>query len=133
MSPFHQKVIMLCVLILLSVHNVVGTHEKIINCLEGNLDLIVHCKSKDDDIGVHLLHHGESFGWSFHPRVFFGQTLFFCGFTWNGKLHWFDVYDGNNLKDDCDECNWKIFKSGPCKTEGDGQSTCFLWNKQQII
>ena len=86
MSPFHQKVIMLCVLILLSVYSVVGTHEKIINCLEGNLDLIVDCKSKDDDLGVQLLHHDKTFEFNFKNNIF-GSTLFFCSFQWNGAFH----------------------------------------------
>jgi hypothetical protein len=45
-------------------------HVNIVNSLEDNLDLTIHCKSKDDDLGVHLLHHGDSFGWKFHNAFF---------------------------------------------------------------
>jgi hypothetical protein len=45
MSSFIPKVILLCVLTLLSMHNILGkTQVNIVNSLEGNLDLNVHCK-----------------------------------------------------------------------------------------
>ncbi|KAL6292379.1 hypothetical protein ACE6H2_000521 [Prunus campanulata] len=33
---------------------------RITNTFEDNVDLTVHCKSKDDDLGEHLLHPGET-------------------------------------------------------------------------
>ncbi|CAI8594943.1 unnamed protein product [Vicia faba] len=129
MFSFLEYVILICVLMLLLGNNILGVHENIVNSLDGNLDLTVYCKSKDDDLGVHLLHHGENYSWSFQPRRIIGHTLFFCGFTWNGELHWFDIYNNDELRIGCENCNWNIFKSGPCKTEKDGRSTCFRWNK----
>jgi hypothetical protein len=87
MSLFSQKIILLCVLLLVTLHNVLGVHVTIGNNLADNLDLSVHCKSKDDDIGVHLLHHRDIFGWKFGNN-YFGQTLFYCSFEWiNSGLH----------------------------------------------
>ncbi|CAI0394812.1 unnamed protein product [Linum tenue] len=39
--------------------------------------LIVHCQSKDTDLGAHALAVGASFHWSFGTN-FFGGTLFWC-------------------------------------------------------
>jgi hypothetical protein len=60
-------------------HNILGkTQVNIVNSLEGNLDLTVHCKSADDDLGAHLLHHGGSFGFSFNPKfIIIGTTQFY--------------------------------------------------------
>jgi len=81
---------MLCVLLLLSMHNVLGLrhhHVSIVNNLGDNLNVTIHCKSKDNDLGVHLLRNGDSFGWEFNDNIF-GTTLFYCSFQWNGELHW---------------------------------------------
>ncbi|XP_050918588.1 S-protein homolog 4-like [Lathyrus oleraceus] len=151
MSPFNQKVVVMCMLMLLSVQYVPGVHlnvvnstEKnlfrvhvnIVNSLEDNLDLTLHCKSKDDDLGAHLLHHGEGFSFNFRPAFIVAQTLFFCSFVWNGELHWFDIYiDGDNVRANCDYCNWNVFKSGPCRTPEPKSPTqtpiCLPWNKSQ--
>jgi len=59
---------------------------EITNTLEGKENLNIHCKSKDDDIGHHLLYYNQSFQWSFGTD-FLGRTLFFCSFKWgNGDL-----------------------------------------------
>ncbi|CAI0394813.1 unnamed protein product [Linum tenue] len=39
--------------------------------------LIVHCRSKDDDLGAHALAVGSNIHWSFGPS-FVGRTLFWC-------------------------------------------------------
>ncbi|CAJ2666825.1 unnamed protein product [Trifolium pratense] len=87
------------VLSLLSAHNVTSAYFKttvtITNSLSGNLDLNVHCKSADDDLGPHLLHQGQSYDWSFGNK-FFGGTLFFCTVQWNNEIHRFDAYDQDN-------------------------------------
>ncbi|XP_039010195.1 S-protein homolog 2-like [Hibiscus syriacus] len=66
----------------------------IYNDLEDKKDLTIHCKSKDDDLGVHVLSYRESYDFQFKPR-FLWRTLFFCRMTWSGKSHWFDIYRGD--------------------------------------
>ncbi|XP_058724421.1 S-protein homolog 29-like [Vicia villosa] len=108
-------------------------HVNIVNSLEGNLDLNLHCKSKDDDLGDHLLHHGERFSFSFRPK-WFAKTLFFCSFVWNGELHWFDIFiDWDMPRADCHSCNWNVYKSGPCRTPElpTDKPICLPWNKPQ--
>lgn len=147
MSPFIQKFLLLCVLMLLSIHNIFGVHANgvnsvdhlfrhyvnVFNTLEGNLDLTLHCKSADDDLGVHLLHHGEVFSWNFKPTLF-GTTQFYCSFVWNNELHWFDIYiHGDDGRAACDYCNWNIYKSGPCRIQEPESPVqtpaCYPWNK----
>jgi len=65
----------------------------ITNKLERKEDLNVHCKSKDNDIGQHLLHINQSFNWVFENN-FLGDTLFFCSFQWKKDLLlYIDAYD----------------------------------------
>src|ERR1044072_9890497 len=82
-----------------------------------NLNLTLHCKSKDNDLGFHTLAIGNSFEFHFH-KIPFGTTLFFCSFTWpeqNSSLHYVDIYNAN--RDDCIFCFWKIGKQGACLFE----------------
>lgn len=76
---FITKFLWLCALTLLSVHNVIGLHVQITNKLKGDLMLIVHCKSKNDDFGVHVIFPSENYRFSFGHN-FFAKTLFYCSF-----------------------------------------------------
>jgi len=127
MSLFIQKIVFLFVLTLLSVHTVLGgVTVNLVNSLEGNLDLTVRCQSADDDLGSHLLHHGNNYSFHFVPKLpLFGQTLFFCSFAWNGGFHHFDVWVQGI--DDCNYCNYNIFKSGPCLSQEPKAPDCFTW------
>ena len=74
----------------------------------------VHCKSKDDDLGAHLLTPGQYFEFRFRPN-FWGTTLFFCRFWWGNESHWFDIYDQNRDTTRCDsKCWWMVGPIGPC-------------------
>lgn len=86
-------------------------HVNIYNKLGNGLDLTVHCKSKNDDLGEHVLSQDESFPINFR-RNFFGNSLFYCSFKWNGKVHRFDIYDQS--RDSCHDCKWIILQDNPC-------------------
>ncbi|XP_039067932.1 S-protein homolog 2-like [Hibiscus syriacus] len=102
------------------------------NDLEDKKELTIHCKSKDDDLGVHVLSYRESYGFRFQPN-YFARTLFFCRVTSNGKSHWFDVFDGERewtwgegcLETD-DKCVWNVRQNGPCTGTF---NHCYGWNK----
>jgi len=129
------KLLMLCVLLLLSMHNVLGLrhhHVSIVNNLGDNLNVTIHCKSKDNDLGVHLLRNGDSFGWEFNDNIF-GTTLFYCSFQWNGELHWYDIYKSDRDKDACRVCNWGVTKLGPCQFLSDESVHCFPWNNNLLM
>ena len=96
--------------------------------LEHNLDLTIHCKSKNDDLGEHLLHHLDSFEFAFIPIELIGETLFFCGFRWKGAFKWFDIYKGN--RDVCKDnlCNWNVMKDRLCTNVGNNIEQCYPYN-----
>src|ERR1044072_44058 len=122
MSLFARTVVFLCLLTLPSVRS--KKHITVSNNLEGGLDLTIHCKSRDDDLGVHVLHTSETFEWSFTPN-FWGTTLFYCSFQWQGapSILWFDIFDGSR-DDNCHRCAWTIKKNGPCVTNEIQLSRC---------
>ncbi|XP_039048910.1 S-protein homolog 2-like [Hibiscus syriacus] len=110
----------------------IDPYEKVIiyNDLEERQDLTIHCKSKDDDLGVHVLSYGESYDFEFIPRLF-GRTLFFCRMTFNGKSHWFDVYEGyrdgeaNFGCQETDNCEWNLVSATKFTSAGVCMSIVF--------
>jgi len=90
--------------------------------------LALHCKSKDNDLGVQHLNVEQSYSFSFFPNYFIPSTLFFCQFVWVGGNHFFDIYvetrdgycHGNT-------CSWNIIGNGPCQWIS-GALKCFPWN-----
>ncbi|WOH16203.1 hypothetical protein DCAR_0935752 [Daucus carota subsp. sativus] len=61
-------------------------HVTITNTLPGpDPPLILHCKSKDNDLGIHTVLLNQSYDWSFRMNLI-GSTLFSCDFVW-GKQH----------------------------------------------
>ena len=59
----------------------------------------LHCKSGDDDLGIHVPRVGEDFHWHFKSN-FWGTTRFYCYF-WSGKKRQsFDVYSVK-IQDSC--------------------------------
>ncbi|XP_012069296.1 S-protein homolog 74-like [Jatropha curcas] len=52
-------------------------HLHIVNGLSKNKILLVHCKSKDDDLGIHNITVGSEFSWKFTIN-FFWTTLYWC-------------------------------------------------------
>jgi len=81
MSLYVKSVLLLCMFMLVWSDSFRLIHVKVsvTNGLEGKEDLNIHCKSKDNDLGQHLLHINQTFGWDFGPS-FWGHTLFFCSF-----------------------------------------------------
>ena len=112
-----KSLMLLCMFMLVWSNSFGLPHVKvsITNNLEGNEDLNIHCKSKDDDLGQHLLHINQTFDWGFKPK-FFGNTLFFCSFQWEkNPLLSFDAYDERRDLGYCEDCHWYIHKDAPCR------------------
>ncbi|XP_050215640.2 S-protein homolog 5-like [Mercurialis annua] len=102
--------------------------------LNPDLNLNLHCKSKDDDLGSHVIPHGTEYKFGFQPH-FFGVTQFWCGFSWknSGQERMFDIYIQNRDYPLCDVCKWVIQDKGPCmflpKTPKPYNCTvCYPWN-----
>ncbi|XP_028762999.1 S-protein homolog 2-like [Neltuma alba] len=119
------------VLFILLASNLVDAKMRVsvTNMLDHNLDLTIHCKSKDDDLGEHLIHHLQRYEFAF-GETFFGTTQFFCGFQWKGAFKWFDIYI--EKRDACysGRCNWKIKQHQACMHDGDSEiEICYPYNK----
>jgi hypothetical protein len=104
---------------------------EIFNDLGDGLDLTLHCKSADEDLGVDVIKYPNGF-FTFDFRLnFWGTTLYFCGFWWKGagELRWFDIYDFDRDHPLCSECFWKIRPDGACQLNYDTKQydLCFPW------
>ncbi|KAF5178623.1 hypothetical protein FRX31_031794 [Thalictrum thalictroides] len=102
-------------------------HVRVFNSLSSNHKLDIHCKSKDNDLGLHTLSYKHEFSWHFHVNIW-GSTLFWCKMGWrdnrgvyvNGS---FNIYDYNKDKYKCGDipnqsgpvshvCGWYVHKDG---------------------
>ncbi|KAF5198378.1 Plant self-incompatibility s1 [Thalictrum thalictroides] len=94
-------------------------HVYVKNHILPDVTMKLHCASRDDDLGVHIIPYGNDWSWTFHPKLF--STLFWCNLEWvmpSTKqlmtVH-FDAYDaGHPLEDvnDCDNCVWWAYADG---------------------
>ncbi|KAL2896240.1 S-protein-like protein 29 [Bienertia sinuspersici] len=104
-------------------------HVRIINALNSQQDLQIHCKSKDDDLGVKIIPYGSFYEFKFGPSIF-GNTLYYCGFVFDKKLHWFDIYVENRDTASCwQKCWWMIKEPRPCLLDyyNDKFDICYDW------
>ncbi|KAK7279462.1 hypothetical protein RJT34_24515 [Clitoria ternatea] len=79
-------------------------HVYIVNGLNNNQNLLAHCKSSDDDLGIHNLSPGSNLTWSFMTD-FVHSTLFWCYVRKDNVSASFEVfwYDDRFF----DKCGWK--------------------------
>ncbi|XP_010273172.2 PREDICTED: pumilio homolog 15-like [Nelumbo nucifera] len=88
-------------------------HVYVYNMLGENENLWVHCSSKDDDLGIHLVPYQSDFHWKFNVNIF-RTTLFSCDLakkTVSGHFVIFNAKrDDGNCKDD--QCIWHVKKDG---------------------
>lgn len=102
------------------------------NDLEGSQELTIHCKSSNDDLGVHVLVASKSFEFNFKP-TWIGDTLFYCSFQWDGEFHYFDIYHDRRDIKKCTQCLWSIKSTGigPCRFnfETNIYDRCYPWNQ----
>lgn len=89
------------------------------NDLQPGLDLTIHCRSGDDNLGIQVLRHHESMHFHFRNNIF-DTTFFYCGFRWKDAFHRFEIYDELRDDDHCTECSWKLRKDGPCLILNEG-------------
>ncbi len=78
-------------------------------------DLVLHCASANNDLGVQTLVNLQEYGFRFRENIW-GSTLFWCDFTANGyPPHRQDVYKGDRYLADtcwCTSCNWVVSPKG---------------------
>lgn len=94
------------------------------NSLGGQL-LTVHCKSKDDDLGVHKVPSNANYHFQFQTNIW-KSTMFYCSFGWNNQVKWFNIFEAERDQDICYTCDWSIKVDGPCRL-GKKEPKCFPW------
>ncbi|KAB2071174.1 hypothetical protein ES319_A08G204800v1, partial [Gossypium barbadense] len=83
-------------------------HVHVVNGLSNGKILLVYCKSKDDDLGIHNLTADTEFIWKFKLN-FFGGTLFWCYMAHDNFHAAFDAFRENNgFFQECNygDCIW---------------------------
>ncbi|GAB2228995.1 hypothetical protein Droror1_Dr00023129 [Drosera rotundifolia] len=99
-------------------------HVRIFNKVPDKATLVVHCKSKDDDLGVQYIPYGGLFEWTFNlnHNEFFVTTLFFCGYHWHEKKVMGDAFDADRDLDRCGQfCDWTADAMGVHGTNDRGE------------
>lgn len=84
-------------------------------------NLTIHCKSKDDDLGIHVLGYNKYFEWTFFINIW-GTTLFFCGLNWRDASKTFDAYKVKRDKNRCNRCLWVAKNDGVYGYTDSGQN-----------
>ncbi|XP_010523164.1 PREDICTED: uncharacterized protein LOC104801552 [Tarenaya hassleriana] len=106
------------------------TYVTITDDIARGVALTVHCKSKEDDLGAHVLRFGERYWFKFQTN-WWKSTLFFCRFAWREEARWFDIFVASRDQDTCTKCNWSIRADGPCRIGKGGK--CYPWNKSASL
>lgn len=79
--------------------------------------LVMHCQSKDDDLGWRTLNVGEEFHWSFRVNLW-QSTLFFCRMEWEQRVKTITVFTQKHEGHDCETAKnlvpifWSVQESG---------------------
>ncbi|XP_050216280.1 S-protein homolog 5-like [Mercurialis annua] len=133
LSNFKQSILVLCLLASVIVSEA-RHHVHIRNDIGANIDLTVHCKSKNDDLGYHLLHPQEIFEFSFKPNIW-GSTLFFCSFAWADQFKYFTIFKGGFYTSFCQDCFWMVHVDGLCllKENSGAPGACLKWDNSLIL
>ncbi|CAN0862944.1 S-protein homolog 21 [Linum grandiflorum] len=71
--------------------------------------LIVHCRSKDTDLGAHVVSIGSDLAWSFDDAIF-GTTLFWCHLAVGDKRLHFTAYE--DLRGFPGRTHWMVNDTG---------------------
>lgn len=101
-------------------------HVHIINNLPG--DLILHCQSKDNDLGVRTLHPGEEQMIRFRVNIWM-TTHFYCLAQSEWKYKYFDAFKVKRDKFRCGkQCYWSIRDDGIYySSDGTGWVRYYTW------
>lgn len=95
-----------------------------------NMNLSVHCKSKDDDLGVQVLPTNQTFEFTFWTNIL-GSTRFWCSFSWADQFKYLDIFVQRRDAVECNHCSWSINPAGPCRLNRHTFhfDICYPWNK----
>ncbi|KAF4372882.1 S-protein homolog 24-like [Cannabis sativa] len=102
------------------------TRVQIFNNLNDEVQLTVHCRSGDDDLGAHVLASNQEYEFKFRIN-FTGTTLYSCSLTWIGGTGSYQLFKASRDSDRCaSKCVWRAhndgiygFKEGRNQTKAD--------------
>jgi len=102
----------------------------ITNNSTNGLQLGVHCRDKNHDVGFRSLHVGETYTFTFRAGILFKNTLYYCNFSWSNSVehHSLNVYDQSRDDNTVEKgCHWEISQSRPCRLTNPNSRECFQW------
>ncbi|KAK9265420.1 hypothetical protein L1049_003544 [Liquidambar formosana] len=121
-----MAVLSLCQISLVSAILFERVHVYLLNRVEPGKTLSLHCKSKNDDLGMQQIVFNQTYEWSFHNN-FFGTTLYWCFMYWEKSQYVFgsfNIYEGSRDQSRCRKsCWWMIEEDGLFSLNGDS----FIW------
>ncbi|GAV91251.1 Self-incomp_S1 domain-containing protein, partial [Cephalotus follicularis] len=111
------------------VHDFIEKVTKDDICVQNTIqsNVIVHCKSKDDDLGVRVLSQGNYFGFTFNINLW-RTTLFFCGFTSQYGRGVYDIVKARRDSHRCTHCSWEVREDGVYGFK-ENSTTADIWFK----
>lgn len=116
-----MRTLVLFILIILNIHHALSKKcafsAKVEVHIVSNLNptsppLQVHCKSREDDLGNHMLSVNQDYNWSF-CNGFFETTLFYCNIRTGEKQLGFQAF-ASGWRENCTKnvCNWAAKEDG---------------------
>ncbi|XP_057803731.1 S-protein homolog 5-like [Salvia miltiorrhiza] len=115
-----------------------GNHVQVTACITNRYEVHVtnklppksaplklHCASKNDDLGNHILSLNQEIHWSFCDN-FFWNTLFHCGASWGSKTCAFNAFNDHwNGRCDTGFCYWEVRADGFYMSKHNDDPTSF--------
>ncbi|KAL2896239.1 S-protein-like protein 2 [Bienertia sinuspersici] len=98
---------------------------RVINALAQGKDLIVHCRTKDEDFGKQTLKYGKYADFKVTEKT----EDIVCGFDWDKKVHVFEIFNVNKYKEECGErCWWMIKETGACLFDMESKAHIYCYS-----
>ncbi|KAL7106131.1 hypothetical protein ACP275_07G092300 [Erythranthe tilingii] len=103
----------ICLLVLIATCTRGDVHVQVKNELKNGVRMNVHCRSRDDNLGLHNVDSGDAVKWDFTPN-FWGTTLFYCDWSEDHSIWYhFDAYNDDKDYRRCHfTCRWMIYGNG---------------------
>ncbi|KAI4311039.1 hypothetical protein MLD38_035976 [Melastoma candidum] len=113
MKPPTKGILFLAALMVPFVLGASAVHVGVRNGLGSGRNMTLHCRSKDTDLGSHVVSDGDEFGWNFNPNIW-GTTLFYCLLDQGSVQGYaFDAYSYTRDYVRCEsKCLWLVAGEG---------------------
>ncbi|XP_010243875.1 PREDICTED: pumilio homolog 15-like [Nelumbo nucifera] len=106
-------------------------HVRVANDLGQGLNLTIHCRSHNDDLGLKELPYGFYFEWAFNSNIW-GSTVFYCDMGWQQGSGHYDVFVARRDNSRCHyRCWWVARQDGlyALDEQHNVYNFWFPWNK----